>query len=232
MLTVHHLRDLPVRADRLALRGAGGSTMSSSFISGGRTIVWPPMTSQDALHPMGIAPVITDGDLVLGEGGAICNCICARRPRLEPARSETDFADHLFWFHWSNGTFPSDVDDAARPGRRRRGQSRRGFRGRPQPARLGDGRSEARAPFFGGANLTADIMMVYCLTTSRAFRGSSIEQYPNLKAYLGRIGARPPTSARWPSRARHDAHARLTGARRQTRQDAAEGRDWRRHADP
>ncbi len=33
--------------------------------------------------------------------------------------------------------------------------------------------------------------MVYCLTTSRAFRGLSIDEYPNLKAYLQRIGARP-----------------------------------------
>jgi glutathione S-transferase len=47
-------------------------------------------------------------------------------------------------------------------------------------------------PFFGGANLTtADIMMVYCVTTSRAFRGTSIDPYPNLKAYLKRIGERP-----------------------------------------
>jgi glutathione S-transferase len=30
-----------------------------------------------------------------------------------------------------------------------------------------------QAPFLGGADLTtADIMMVYCLTTSRAFRGT------------------------------------------------------------
>ena len=48
------------------------------------------------------------------------------------------------------------------------------------------------APFFGGRNLTtADIMMVYCLTTSRAFRDLSIEGYPNLRAYLKRIGERP-----------------------------------------
>jgi glutathione S-transferase len=48
------------------------------------------------------------------------------------------------------------------------------------------------APFFGGADLTtADIMMVYCLTTSRAFRGTPIDAYPNLKAYLARIGVRP-----------------------------------------
>ena len=48
------------------------------------------------------------------------------------------------------------------------------------------------APFFGGRDLTtADIMMVYCLTTSRAFRGTSTEGHPNLKAYLQRIGQRP-----------------------------------------
>jgi glutathione S-transferase len=53
-------------------------------------------------------------------------------------------------------------------------------------ARLGE------APFFGGRNLTtADIMMVYCLTTSRAFRGATLEGYPNIAAYLQRIGARP-----------------------------------------
>ena len=60
-----------------------------------------------ALHPMGIAPVITDGDLVLGESGAICDYICARYGggRLAPGPDDPDFADHLFWFHWSNGTF-------------------------------------------------------------------------------------------------------------------------------
>jgi len=60
-----------------------------------------------ALHPMGIAPVITDGDLVLGESGAICDYICARHGegRLMPGRDDPDFADYLFWFHWSNGTF-------------------------------------------------------------------------------------------------------------------------------
>jgi glutathione S-transferase len=47
-------------------------------------------------------------------------------------------------------------------------------------------------PFIGGRNLTtADIMMVYCLTTSRAFRGTSLDGFPNIKAYLKRIGERP-----------------------------------------
>lgn len=146
-----------------------------------------------ALHPMGIAPVITDGDLVLGESGAICDYITTKygKGRLVPAADDPDFADHLFWFHWSNGTFMTTlmmqlvqsfsggtaipfVDD----------RSKRGWA--MVEARLGE------APFFGGRNLTtADIMMVYCLTTSRAFRGTTLDDFPNTQAYLKRIGERP-----------------------------------------
>jgi glutathione S-transferase len=147
-----------------------------------------------ALHPMGIAPVITDGDLVLGESGAICDYVCARygRARLVPPLDSSDFADHLFWFHWSNGTFMTTLMMQlvlqGTPGNPGAGfveeRSRRCWA--MVEARLGE------KPYFGGANLTtADIMLVYCLTTSRAFRGTSIEPFPNVKAYLGRIGARP-----------------------------------------
>jgi glutathione S-transferase len=148
-----------------------------------------------ALHPMGIAPVITDGDLVLGESGAICDYISQRygEGRMAPEPDEPDFKDHLFWFHWSNATFMTTLmmQLALRIG---------GAEGRA-PAFVED-RSRrawemietrlAEASFFGGANLTtADIMMVYCLTTGRGFRGTSIEGYPNLRAYLQRIGQRP-----------------------------------------
>jgi glutathione S-transferase len=148
-----------------------------------------------ALHPMGIAPVITDGDLVLGESGAICDYICARHGggRLAPGPEDPDFADHLFWFHWSNGTFMTTLMMQLVLARGNEDnlsslfvadRSRRGWA--MVEARLG------QAPFFGGADLTtADIMMVYSLTTGRAFRGTSIEGYPNLRAYLARIGARP-----------------------------------------
>lgn len=147
-----------------------------------------------ALHPMGIAPVITDGDLVLGESGAICDYLCARygRGRLVPARDDPDFAEHLFWFHWANGTFMTTLmmqlvlqGGASNPGAAFvEERSRRCWA--MIEARLG------QAAYFGGKNLTtADIMLVYCLTTSRAFRGTSLESFPNVRAYLARIGARP-----------------------------------------
>ena len=148
-----------------------------------------------ALHPMGIAPVITDGDLVLSESGAICDYICARygNGRLIPSHDDPDFAEHLFWFHWSNGTFMTTLMMQLVLSMGPEGnptalfvndRSRRGWAMIEE--RLG------QKPFFGGANLTtADIMMVYCVTTSRAFRNTSIDAYPNLKAYLQRIGERP-----------------------------------------
>ena len=98
----------------------------------------------------------------------------------------------FFWFHWSNGTFMTTLmmqlvlqGSPGNPGA--------GFveeRGRRcwamAEARVGE------TPYFGGKNLTtADIMFVYCLTTSRAFRGTSLEAFPNIRAYLARIGARP-----------------------------------------
>ena len=149
-----------------------------------------------ALHPMGIAPVITDGDLVLGESGAICDYINAKygEGRLAPTVDDADFADHLFWFHWSNGTFMAtlmmqlvlNMNGSAEA-------ATSGFVGDRATkawamieARLGE------AEFFGGRNLTtADIMMVYCLTTARGFRGLKLDGLPNTAAYLQRIGARP-----------------------------------------
>ena len=149
-----------------------------------------------ALHPMGIAPVITDGDLVLGESGAICDYINAKygAGRLAPGVDDPDFAEHLFWFHWSNGTFMATLmmQLVLTMSGSAQGASS-GFVGDRSDkawamieARLGE------AEFFGGRNLTtADIMMVYCLTTSRAFRGTKLEGFPNISAYLKRIGARP-----------------------------------------
>lgn len=147
-----------------------------------------------ALHPMGIAPVITDGDFVLGESGAIMDWIIATYGDrgLVPTKDHPDFADHLFYYHWANATFmtngmmalvaqfcgaeqmPPFVADRVQKGWAIVEQ------------RLGE------ADYFGGSQLTtADIMMGFQLTTSREMSGTSIDHLPNLKAYLQRIGARP-----------------------------------------
>lgn len=147
-----------------------------------------------ALHPMGIAPVITDGNLVLGESGAIMDYIVAKYApdkELVPGVNHPDFADHLFFYHWANATFMTNgmMGIAAQQA----GASE-------MPPFVADRMAKAwsivekrlsEAPYFGGQQLTtADIMMGFQLTTSRAFNGMSIDDKPNLKAYLQRIGAR------------------------------------------
>jgi glutathione S-transferase len=148
-----------------------------------------------ALHPMGIAPVITDADVVLGESGAICDFINVRYGggKLAPPPPDQDFPEYLFWFHWSNATYMATrmmalslglagSDPAAVPFvQERLTRSRELIEGR-----LGE------APYFGGRHLTlADIMMVYSLTTSQAFAGRRADHMPNTGAYLQRIGERP-----------------------------------------
>ena len=147
-----------------------------------------------ALSPMGIAPVITDGELTLGESGAICEYIDRKYggARLSPGPDHPDFADHLFWFHFSNATFMTNGMMALVAGRMGAAEmpafvaDRVAKAWQLTEARLGD------AEFFGGGQLTtADIMMGFNLTTSRMFGGADLAQFPNIAAYLQRIGQRP-----------------------------------------
>src|ERR671931_1622783 len=60
-----------------------------------------------ALHPIGTAPVITDGKLVLGESGAIIEYLLAKYGKRRFARQfgHPEFANYLYWLHFANGSF-------------------------------------------------------------------------------------------------------------------------------
>ena len=146
-----------------------------------------------ALHPMQIAPLIEDGDVLLGESGAIVEYIVGKyapETDLVPGPDHPDFADHLYWFHFANATFMTNGMM----------QIAVSFTGAEMPAPMMNRVNNAwaqierrlgEADYFGGSQLTtADIMMVFQLTTSRAFREQPIDDKPNLQAYLKRIGAR------------------------------------------
>jgi glutathione S-transferase len=149
-----------------------------------------------ALHPMGIAPVITDGEVVLPESGAILEYLIAKygQGRLAVPAAAANFADYLFWFHFANGTLmPSEMTtlmsamlrlDEANP-------ILAIFRARAERAyALIEARLQA-VPFFAGEDFTAaDIMMLFPLTTMRAFSRRDLGLLPCLRAYLQRIGER------------------------------------------
>ena len=150
-----------------------------------------------ALHPMGQAPVISDGGRTLGESGAIVDYIVGRYGggRLAVTPDHPDFADYVFWLHFANGSFVATemlslVANALgvpqdNPGRAFvNARSAKVFDLVEQ--RLG------AAPYFAGEAFTAaDIMMVFPLTTMRMFIPRDLSGFPNIRAYLARIGDRP-----------------------------------------
>lgn len=146
-----------------------------------------------AMHPIQTAPIIADDGISLGESGAIVEYICGKHAdwALCPRADDPDFAQHLFWFHFANGTFMTNVMM----------QMAVMMTGGKMDVGPGNDRSErawtmiedqlGKTDYFGGRQLTsADIMMGFGLTTMRNFIGKDIADLPNLQAYLRRIGDR------------------------------------------
>lgn len=195
MLTIHHLRISQSERIVWLCEELGLDYDLKLYDRDPETRLAPPKLKQ--LHPMQIAPVIEDEHdgkpLMLGESGAIVDYITrkyAPDTALVPGPDHPDFPDHLYWFHFANATFMTNgmMQIAAN------------FLGADMPPPLAKRVTNAwnqvetrlgEADWFGGSDITtADIMMVFQLTTSRAFNGMGIDDKPNLKAYLQRIGSR------------------------------------------
>lgn len=150
-----------------------------------------------ALHPLGAAPLIEDGSLLLAESAAIVEYIIAKHGggRLKPGPEHADYAPFLYWFHFSNGNLMPVlgrmmvVNRAQLPADHPVQQNAQVRLDRVLAlveARLGE------VPYFAGQEFTAaDVMSVFSLTTMRLFQPLDLAPYPNIRAYLQRIGARP-----------------------------------------
>lgn len=143
-----------------------------------------------ALSPFGTAPVITDGELVLGESAAIIEYVSRKYAGgallLEPGHPE--WTDFLFWFHFANGSYLPGLmmDHFAPPGAAPNLNSRSARADRLIETRLG------KATWFAGETFTvADIMM--CLQRFAAAR--DLSAFPNTAAYLDRLRKRPACRA-------------------------------------
>src|SRR5258706_7629261 len=155
----------------------------------------PP--AMKAIHALGKAPIIRDGDLVLAESGAIVDYIVHRyaqgRLTLEP--DDPAYARYLYWVHFAEGSLMSlmlialvlsRVPEAAAS---------------PVTGRVRDCMKQmlsyvdaeiAGGPWFAGAEFTAaDVMITFPFTTMRLFLDYDIAPYANGIEYLKRVGARP-----------------------------------------
>lgn len=150
-----------------------------------------------ALHPLGAAPVIEDGDLLLAESAAIVEYIIVKHGggRLKLGPEHPDYAAFLYWFHFSNGNLMPAMGRLMMVSRAKLPADHPvlvSVQGRLDKvmalieARLGE------APYFAGNEFTAaDIMSVFSFTTMRLFQPMDLAPYPHVRAYLQRIGERP-----------------------------------------
>jgi glutathione S-transferase len=148
-----------------------------------------------ALHPVGTAPIIRDGELILSESAAIAEYISQRygNGRLSVAPDQANYPDYLYWMQFSNnvqavffaklaaGKSTAD-DNKGMPVLQRREDAYYQFLN----DRLG------QAPYLAGDELScADILAVFNLTTLPMFGGRTVDELANVQAYLQRIAARP-----------------------------------------
>ncbi len=158
------------------------------------TMLAPP--DYKALHPLGAAPVITDGDVVLAESAAIIEYIAARHGngRLVLSPAHPDFSQFLYWFHFANGTLQPATGRNMVLARLNLPADNPLLRAMTGRLDLALGLVEARlgkADYFAGCDFTtADIMIVFTLTTMRYFLPFDLAPYPAILAYLQRIGRR------------------------------------------
>ena len=194
MLTIHHLGKSQSERIIWLCEELGLPYQLIRYDRDPVTILAPPELKK--IHPLGAAPVITDGELVLAESGAIIEYIIAKHGggRLALGPTHADFAQYLYWFHFANANLqpnmgrnmilrrlnlaPDDPTLLAMKGRLDRALDL-------VEARLRD------ADHLAGHEFTAaDIMTVFTLTTMRIFMPIDLAPYAHIRAYLRRIGDR------------------------------------------
>jgi glutathione S-transferase len=194
MLTVHHLgRSQSERivwlCEELAL-----DYELKRYDRDATTRLAPP--AYKALHPIGTAPVIADGEVVLAESGAIMEYLIAKygKGRLARAAGDPEFANYLYWLHYANGSLQALLHRALVARRLEPPAEHRvlvDLQARLERALGHANRRLGEADYFAGDELTAaDIMIVFSFTTMRSFTPYDLKPYPQILAYLRRIGAR------------------------------------------
>jgi len=193
MLTIHHLGIS--QSDRIVwlCEELGLSYDLKIYTRDPQTMLAPPEFR--ALHQVGTAPIIGDGDLVLAETGAIVDYIVARHGggRLRPGPDDADFATYLLWYHLINASImPALMMNMGAPG--------------PMVDLMNDrlGRYfdlledhlASTGPWLAGERFTdADIMAMFPLVTMRHFVPVRVGDRPHIKAYIERLEARPAYQA-------------------------------------
>ena len=195
MLTVHHLGKSQSERIVWLCEELGIPYELKRYARDPVTILAP--ADYKALHPIGAAPVITDGDLVLAESGAVIDYILAKYGdgRLALKSGDPDFASFLYWFHFADGTLQANMGRNMILNRLQLADDNPVLSATKTRVDRAFDLVEARTrevDYLAGSTFTAaDIMMGFSLTTMRYFLPYDLARCPNIVGYLARIGGRP-----------------------------------------
>ena len=104
MITVHHLNHSRSQRVLWLLEELGVTYEIRKYERDPKTMLAPPALRE--VHPLGKAPVITDGDVTVAESGAILEYLVERYDdgHLAPARDTPERRRWSYWMHFAEGS--------------------------------------------------------------------------------------------------------------------------------
>lgn len=211
MLTVHHLENS--RSHRIVwlLEELGVDYHITRYGRDKETGLAPPELLE--IHPLGKAPVITDGDKTIAESGAIIEYLIYEYDdgRLKPVDGTVEQLAYTYWLHYAEGTFASlmmlslvmaRIEDAPLPfflkpvAKGIASKVRDGYLDPNVKRNLEFMESTlSESKWFCGDRFTAaDVQMSFPLEAAEVRTDLSID-YPQLAAFLVEIRERPAYKA-------------------------------------
>ncbi len=207
MITVHHLNNSRSQRILWLLEELGLPYEIKKYQRDRKTMLAPPELK--AVHALGKSPVISDGDTVVAESGAIVEYLVERygNGRFIPAAGTPEKLKYSFYLHFAEGSAMSPllmklVFDRietgpmpffAKPIARSIARKVKDTFVNPNIKNQLDyleSELAARDWFAGSEFSAADIQMSFPLEAASS-RGGLDAQYPRLSAFLQRIHARP-----------------------------------------
>ena len=192
MITLHHLNDSRSQRILWLLEEMNLEYRLEPYQRDAATRLAPP--ELDNIHPLGKAPVITDGDLLIHESGSIVDYLIGKygEGKFAPPLGSDDYVHYGEWMHYAEGS-------AMLPLMLRLYTSRLGDGAAPLKPRI-DGETHKHLAYvnsqmtgksyFMGDDLTgADIMMSFPLEVAKV--QGVLGPFEALTAYVDRIHARP-----------------------------------------
>ena len=192
MIEIHHLNESRSRRITWLLEELGEPYEVITYQRDAKTRLAPPELAR--IHPLGKAPVLRDGELVLIESGAIIEYLVRRygKGRFAPAIDTPDYNRYLQFLHYAEGS-------AMLPLMLNLYVSRLGEAGAPLQPRIASetqnhigflNQELAQRDYLVGHELSgADVQISF--VAQMAIRGAGREAFPHLARYVDRIEARP-----------------------------------------